>query len=526
MQEGNTYSLKKIIIFGIILLIIGGLVGFYFINKKNNPNDQGTSGKNTFPFGDGTSSGTTPGNTGGTIDDQGVPQIPVDTGTIATTNAERLRQITQYPVTNFFGFQTTRTVLEPKLDEKTGQTSLVPMTLLLNNVRWNIKQTGIIMDAELSDDAIITQQKTDTRIPVAEELWIARKGSAFGFRTWNGEARTIDTVLGTLPPEPTLSYCTLPFTQNLVPGSKTSDVKELQKYLNMKLSLNLAVDGSLGPKTFTLITKIQNILGIAESGLYDETTKEAINTDCGKIVTSFNQEKAQPAKLQMSLLPKNITRGAVSPDGSQLFFLVPMSGFGISGIVSNSDGSGQKKVFESPASEWSAQWVTKDLIALTTLASRESPGYLYFLNPTTGDFKKILGPIRGLTTLVAPDGKRIIYSSSTDRGIVTRLYTLETGALKNLDLATLPEKCIWQDASIVICGVPKLVPGGQYPDSWYQGLVSFSDVVWKIDATNNTTSLILSPDQSFDIVKPQLSPDRSYFYFINKSDQTLWSYRL
>ena len=77
-----------------------------------------------------------------------------------------------------------------------------------------------------------------------------------------------------------------------------------------------------------------------------------------------------------------------------------------------------------------------------------------------------------------------------------------------------------------MCGIPQRIPGGQYPDSWYQGLVSFRDVIWKIDTTTNTTSLILTPEPSFDIIKPQLSPDRSYLYFINKSDQTLWSYRI
>jgi hypothetical protein len=63
-------------------------------------------------------------------------------------------------------------------------------------VRWNIKQTGILMDAEISDDAIITQQKTETKIPVAEELWFMNDGNSLVFRTWNSTTRTIDSFLG------------------------------------------------------------------------------------------------------------------------------------------------------------------------------------------------------------------------------------------------------------------------------------------------------------------------------------------
>jgi hypothetical protein len=123
-----------------------------------------------------------------------------------------------------------------------------------------------------------------------------------------------------------------------------------------------------------------------------------------------------------------------------MFYLLPTS-TGVVRAITNQTGGNQKKIFDSPATEWSAQWVNKNTIALTTLATREADGYLYFLDPTTGIFEKVLGPFRGLTTLVSPDAKSIIYSISTDTGFVTKIYHPDTGSAQNLDLATLPAKC-------------------------------------------------------------------------------------
>lgn len=527
MQEGNTYSLKKIIVFGIILLVIAGLIGFYFINKKSTTTTDTQNGKNLFPYGDnggsnGTGSAVT---TGGNVDTTGTPQ-PNDGTPISTTDADRLRQITQYPVTNIYSFVTQKTILEPKLDESTKETKLVARTTPVDMLRWNIKQTGILMDAEVSSDAIITTQKTETKIPDSQELWFGGNGNNIFFRTWNAGNRSITTLLGIIPQPPTLDYCNVTFTQDLKIGSKTSDVKELQKYINKKLLLNLAIDGSLGPKTFALIKQLQTATNTAETGVYDARTRDAINADCAKITDDFNKTILAPVKLTTSVLPSGIARGTTSPDGTQVFYLIPTP-TGINGVIVSTNGSGgQRKVFESPLTEWSAQWVNKDTIALTTLASREANGYLYFVNATTGDFKKILGPTRGLTTLVSPDAKKVLYSNSTDQGFVTRIYNLDTGIAKNLDLATLPSKCTWQDTSIAFCGVPKTVPPGQYPDSWYQGLTSFNDLLWSIDATQGTTNIVLSPNQAFDMTHVTISPSGQYVYFINKIDETLWSYRL
>jgi peptidoglycan hydrolase-like protein with peptidoglycan-binding domain len=73
---------------------------------------------------------------------------------------------------------------------------------------------------------------------------------------------------------------------------KTSDVKELQKYINKRLSLVIAVDGYTWTKTFALIKNIQTTLGLPETGIYDQGTRDTINADCLKITTALQKQNS------------------------------------------------------------------------------------------------------------------------------------------------------------------------------------------------------------------------------------------
>jgi peptidoglycan hydrolase-like protein with peptidoglycan-binding domain len=520
MPTESRYDLKKIIIVGVVILIVAGLIGFYFINKKNKADEAAQQGKNLFPFGQGSpttpNSAVAPGNA--TIENIGANPLTVNDG-------ERLRHVTDYPITGFLPTILNRVVSEPKLDEKTRQMKLVSLILPVNMVRFNAKQNGYLIDGEISRDAIIIQQKTKTSVPIAEELWFGSQGNAVTYRTWNNTTRNIESFTGIIPTPPQLAYCSVPLTADLKTGSKGDQVKELQKYLREKLSITITIDGSYGSKTSTLIKTIQQRFGLPETGTVDAATREAINADCATIQASFDKQFEGPLTINGSFLPTNILRGTISPDGTKMFYLRETAD-GTVGIVAKSDGSSPQQVFVSPLSEWQPNWVNTDVITMTTLASREADGYLYFLNPTTGVFKKILGPVRGLTTLTSPDAKTVLYSGSTDRGIVTRLYNVEAGTASVLDLVTLPEKCTWKDTAIIICGIPKTISSDQYPDAWYQGLLSFKDTLWSIDTKQGTTNVVLSPSEDIDAIKLKVSPDGSYLYFVDKNDETLWSYRL
>ncbi len=522
MPPEKKYDLKKIIIVGVLLLVIMGLLGYwFFVIRKPAFNDPSQT-KNLFPFGDNqtTTSLTDQGNT------PGIVTPPLGENPIKVTEGDRLRMVANYPVTGYYSFIENRLTPQPKFDEKTKETIVSTLNVPVNILRFNVKEKGFLIDAEINTDSIIVSQKTKTEFPVPEELWFTRAGSGFVFRTWNDYENTIDSFVASLPEIKPLGYCEKTLTGIVAQGSKNETVKELQKYLAKKLAVVITADGSFGAKTTTLVKQLQNLFALPQTGKLDDLTREAINGDCLNIQTDYANKNKGPFVLTGAFLPSNILRGTSSPDGTSLFFLKKNNSGSVIGTLASANGTNQKPFFESPFSEWNPVWINENLITMTTLASREANGYLYGLNPKTGDFKKILGPIRGLTTNTNPDGTKVLYTTSTDKGIITRVYTIANGNLQTLEMPTLAEKCVWKDNVIIICAIPQTTPSAQYPDAWYQGLLSFSDSIWSINTDSGVTNLILAPLKAFDMIKPGLSPDKNYFFFINKKDSTLWSYRL
>ena len=465
--------------------------------RKNAATNAGTAGKNLFPYGT-TSSGGSVGTTPAVGEQQGT--VPTPQNPLSLAGADRLRELANYAVTDYYA------------TDKTA--------------RWNAKQTGLLFDAEIDPNIIVEKQTTKTKAPDAEEVWFGNSGSAVAYRTWNNSNRSIDTLVGTVPPAATVSYCMTTFGVNLQRGSKNSDVKALQVYVNYKMHLGLSTDGSYGSKLATAVTALQKSMQLKQTGIFDDATRGAVNDDCSTAITAVTAQNSAPQDLgHVGFLASNIIRGSVSPDGTKIFYLVPTTN-GVSGMIADIDGSSPRAIWSSPLTEWRPQWVNATTIAMTTLATREAVGYMYFLNVSTGNFQKVIGPIRGLTTLVSPDAATVMISRSTDSGIQTGLYAIATGAYRQLDLSTLPEKCFWSSNTVATCAVPQSVASGIYPDDWYQGTVSFTDNLWSIDASSGATVNLLTPPQPFDMIHVRTSPNGTYAYFINKTDGTLWSYRL
>lgn len=229
-------------------------------------------------------------------------------------------------------------------------------------------------------------------------------------------------------------------------------------------------------------------------------------------------------ELRGSFLPENISDMSLSPDTLKLFYLFNSEDHAF-GITSLALGEKKVQVFSSPFTEWLTSWPSSEMITLTTKPSFNVPGYMYTINPNKKDLAKVLGNINGLTTLTSPDGKMILYG---DNSLSLNIYNATTGTSVSTGARTLPEKCTWNKASTYIyCSVPRDIPGSQYPDSWYQGIVSFSDDLWKIDALNGNAMMIAelasnSQAQDVDGIKLAVDENESYLFFINKTDSFLW----
>ena len=232
-------------------------------------------------------------------------------------------------------------------------------------------------------------------------------------------------------------------------------------------------------------------------------------------------------KIAGNFLPQQVSDLSMTPDGSSIFYITKTN-TGVSGITASAAGANKTQIFESTYSEWLTEWPQKDLVTLTTKPSANVLGYMYGINPNLKDFNKILGGIRGLTTRTSPNGKSVLFADET---LKLSVFNRETGESKNLFVNTLPEKCAWGSSSeVVFCGIPQFVPFGSYPDDWYKGQNAFTDNIWQINTLTGETTMLVNPTklvgESIDVIKPLVSQDGAYLYFINKKNSFLWELRL
>ncbi len=232
-------------------------------------------------------------------------------------------------------------------------------------------------------------------------------------------------------------------------------------------------------------------------------------------------------EITSSFLPENISDVSISPDASKIFYLFN-TGDSTVGVTLALQTGTKIQVFDSPFTEWLSFWPNNKMITVTTKPSVNVPGYMYAINPDKKDFNKILSGIDGLTTLTSPDGKMVLYG---DNNLSLNIFNIGTGNSVLLGVKTLPEKCVWGPASdILYCAVPKSISQAQYPDSWYQGEISFSDALWKIDVASGNTTIIGDPasisGEEVDATKLALDSNQNYLFFINKKDSYLWEFSL
>ncbi|MEK7175582.1 MAG: hypothetical protein AAB693_02140 [Patescibacteria group bacterium] len=245
---------------------------------------------------------------------------------------------------------------------------------------------------------------------------------------------------------------------------------------------------------------------------------------------------SQNMKIIGSFLPENILDVSVKPatsltppyTSSEIFYLLKIPGE-VLGIISNLFNNKKLEIFDSQFTEWLSQWPNQKIISLTTKPSARVLGYMYIIDPDKKDFNRILGNINGLTTLMSPDGNFVLYSGNN---LLLQSYNIETKTSTSLGIKTMPEKCVWAKNNIEIyCSIPNSVGGGEYPDIWYQGEISFTDQIFKINTETGKTNLLVDPisiegGENIDGIKLALDENENYLFFVNKKDSFLWQLKI
>lgn len=227
-------------------------------------------------------------------------------------------------------------------------------------------------------------------------------------------------------------------------------------------------------------------------------------------------------------LPQNLSGVAVSSTS------ILMLASGVNGSVAsvaNTDGTKSSEVFTTPLSSLRASFAGKNQYLAYTKPSATLPGAA-FLVSSTGHFTRVAGPLYGLTAIASPSGKWLLVSYVNDDRMQMKLVNTTTGESLPLPVATIADKCVWtNDDASIYCGVPvNPLSGFNYPDDWYQGAVSFSDRIWKIQVAGRYAQFVLDfskeTDGSLDAEALAIDPLNSVLVFLNKNDGSLWSYSL
>lgn len=258
--------------------------------------------------------------------------------------------------------------------------------------------------------------------------------------------------------------------------------------------------------------------------LFDNTANSTIYryiSDDNKSITSFMATLGGSS----GFLPTDVLDVSLSPDKTKFFSLIK-SKTGVIGNIKSFSNTKTNQVFTSNFSEWTPQWVTDQNIYLTTKPSYLVNGSIFSLSVVNGTLTKIFGDIPGLTTLASGDGNSILFGSSLDVGPKLNIFNIKNHTSTDLKLYGIPEKCIWSKDNInVYCALPNTITGTDYPDTWYQGEVSFTDYFVKINTvTGDTSTLANSANETpIDATNLFMNKNEDKLFFTNKKDSTLWS---
>ena len=281
--------------------------------------------------------------------------------------------------------------------------------------------------------------------------------------------------------------------------------------------------------TNTTIPHIHDALFSADgSQLFTRSLNEQdVVEGTGISISTAEEEGSDIGIAQAEFLRTGTLTFDTNPSQDSLF-LLERTQSGSRGIIVPFSGEGPKETFSSPLSEWLIDWAEDDYIYLTTKPSASVPGYSYYTSLSSSTLNPLLSDRNGLTTLVNPDGTKVLFSESLGNTLI--LKVLSDGEETALLFDTLPEKCVWDTAGEgVYCGVPFSLPFTQYPDTWYKGEMFFEDGMWYYDVEESIGFFLVDPNTynaTIDLINPTLSDDGSLLLFTNKRDMTPWILRI
>lgn len=227
-------------------------------------------------------------------------------------------------------------------------------------------------------------------------------------------------------------------------------------------------------------------------------------------------------------LPQNIRSFSWSPDGKSLAYLLQRSGGTTDLVVADASGKNPKVIFSTPIRDASIRWITSNKIVFQTAPSGLGEGFIFLFTRADGVFTRIGGPLFGLEAIWSPDGSRFLVSSTdaSGRNLVLSLRDTTGKTLFNSDVHTLAEKCVFADTNTLYCAVPRALPQETtLPDDYLRGELNTSDVIQVLDFSSRIINTVVNLG-AFDVSNLIVTKKQDFLFFVNRTDGTLWSYKL
>lgn len=246
-------------------------------------------------------------------------------------------------------------------------------------------------------------------------------------------------------------------------------------------------------------------------------------------IETFRARVTGDGSIQGTFLDPNIAEIAASTDGELLYLTDDDTEARM--VRTDQSGENPQTVLRSPLTEWLVEWPEAGTVTLLTKPSFDAPGFFYIVDAETGARTAALRDMTALAARADTRADTILYSERAGEGVRTGIYDRSTNETRDFALTTFPEKCVWSavQTRALYCAAPQQSLRGEYPDSWYQGIVSFADDIWHVDLETGNLDLLFASSRTngeVDAINLTLSPNEGYLLFINKKDYSLWSVRL
>ncbi len=233
------------------------------------------------------------------------------------------------------------------------------------------------------------------------------------------------------------------------------------------------------------------------------------------------------SEIKGKYLSSDIKEIAVSPAGDKIFTWNIENDNG-NGYISSFDEKNKVKIVDSPLTQVNIAWPEASTVTFTTKGNSQTAGYAYSANTKTGEIKKLLGGVPGLSVKLSADAKKLLYSIGGEK-LSMGVLNIKDGSSKAMIFSTLADKCIWSTLrkNELYCSVPTEIPTAAYPEDWYKGTLSFVDQIWHIDTDTGEVHLLANlltlSNQLIDAQELSLDSKENFLYFMNKRNLSLWS---